>query len=226
MFKTANEGFYSNKDSPRHQNRNKSKKRGNKRSKKRGNALTVHPSIGQSGAGQALTPGTHTYQAASNTHRHLAIPEDLSSQYGKMNMTVLKTPIPTDGLNTTKTSESTMHNMKQAMKRKIQLPNAMPRRQDVIYDLNGRPLYKGGYLRAIEASMTGTASKSNSPNSKSQSIGAHAHTEIGEVEIKDYDTNSKWNPQKGHNLIYTNDGANNDLEGQARNQPLWAKAPN
>jgi len=43
--------------------------------------------------------------------------------------------------------------MKHAMKRKVHLPNAMPRRQDVIYDLNGRPLYRGGYLRAVESLM-------------------------------------------------------------------------
>ena len=51
---------------------------------------------------------------------------------------------------TTKGSESARNNMKHAMKRKVNLPSAMPRKQDVIYDLNGRPLYRGGYLRAVE----------------------------------------------------------------------------
>ena len=52
---------------------------------------------------------------------------------------------------TTKGSESARNNMKHAMKRKVHLPSAIPRKQDVIYDLNGRPLYRGGYLRAVEA---------------------------------------------------------------------------
>ena len=68
-------------------------------------------------------------------------------------MTINKTPLVGGDASTTKASDSVGHNMKHAMKRKVNLPNAMPRRQDVIYDLNGRPLYRGGYLRAVESLM-------------------------------------------------------------------------
>ena len=34
-------------------------------------------------------------------------------------------------------------NLKHAMNRKLHLPNAMPRRQEILYNLSGRPIYRG-----------------------------------------------------------------------------------
>ena len=73
----------------------------------------------------------------------------------------------------TKASDSTGHGMKHAMKRKVNLPSAMPRRQDVIYDLNGRPLYKGGYLRGVEGTTPGLDEQEEYPGGNGGSEHPH-----------------------------------------------------
>ena len=155
MFKTAHEGFYTKRESPRRDEHSKSKKRGQKRIKKRGN-LSVHRGIAQGGVGQNIGLGSHQQYVSSTPNAlHKSItPVDRASTYGKTNMTITKTPLVGGDASTTKASDSAHHNMKHAMKRKVHLPTAMPRRQDVIYDLNGRPLYQGGYLRAVEGLMS------------------------------------------------------------------------
>jgi len=105
--------------------------------------------------------------------------------------------------------------MKQAMKRKIHLPNAMPRRQDVIYDLNGRPLYRGGYLRTVEDGDLPTTEKSSSPNERKKYAGAPA--------AGDYATNSKWNLTGGRDFL-CNDGPSQTPSEQPKDPGLLVKA--
>lgn len=123
---------------------------------------------------QNVDDGGHTTYVSSTpgSFPKSITPVDRAASYAKMNKTILGTnSVGYDG-STTKGSESVGHNMKHAMKRKVHLPSAMPRRQDVIYDLNGRPLYRGGYLRAVEGTMYSKSNIQSFKNSNQEYPGA------------------------------------------------------
>ena len=70
-----------------------------------------------------------------------------SSLYGVKNITMMKNPMQfantgQNFYNHEKLSGDGM-NLKHAMNRKLHLPNAMPRRQEILYNLSGRPIYRG-----------------------------------------------------------------------------------
>lgn len=76
------------------------------------------------------------YMAASTP-----IEKSSTISYGKTNITTMKTPLgPAKEVTDRPDSRTTM---RISMKRKLQLPSAVPRRPDQIYDLHGRPLLLG-----------------------------------------------------------------------------------